>query len=82
MGKVIQIEVSESVGVLLERENILKEILAELIEKKLNEYLLTVYALDSLTRESKLTEEEILEIEKEIKKGIVKKWENEINSGH
>ncbi len=82
MGKIIQIEVSESIGVLLEREKILKEILAELIEKKLNEYLLTVYALDSLTQKSELTEEEILEIDKEVKKGIAKKWENEINSGH
>jgi len=79
MGKIIQIEVPEDIWILLQKEEQLKQNLQELFIKEIKEYLLTIYALDELTKDSNLTEEDIMKIDKEIKKNIMEKWKNESN---
>jgi len=79
MGKIIQIEVPEELAVLIEKDEFLRKLSEEVVKQKLTEYLLKVYALDVLAKDSELTEEDVMELDEEIKEGIVKKWEDEAN---
>jgi len=80
MAKVIQIEVPEELAVLIEKDELLRKLSEEVVKQKLTEYLLKVYALDVLAKDSELTEEDVMELDEEIKEGILKKWEDEVSS--
>ena len=70
MRKVIQIKVPEEIGVLMDSDPVLKNIVEKIVERDVIEYILTILTMDKLTSDSTLTEEEILEIDKKIKKII------------
>ncbi len=79
MTKVIQIEVPEKLAVLIEKDELLRKLSEEVVKQKLTEYLLKVYALDVLAKDSELTEEDVMELDEKVKKGILKKWEDEVS---
>jgi len=78
MGKVIQIEIPDEVEALMRSNPLIKLMIERMVEDKIKEYLLTMLTMDKLTEESKLTEEDIIELEKDIKKSIRQRIENEI----
>ncbi len=78
MKKVIQIKVPEEIGVLIDSDPTLRSVVEKIVEQDVIEYILTILTMDKLTSDSTLTEEEILEIDKKIKKVIRERIENEI----
>jgi len=78
MKKVIQIKVPEEIGVLIDSDPTLRSVVEKIVERDVIEYILTILTMDKLTSDSTLTEEEILEIDKKIKKVIRERIENEI----
>ena len=74
------VEVPEEVTALLEKEPLLRLTIAEAVKKEVTEYLLTITALDKLTEDSKLTEEDIQEIGKLVKRAVREKWDAESSS--
>ncbi len=78
MGKVIQVEVPEEIGVLIDSDPTLRSVVEKIVERDVIEHILTILTMDKLTSDSTLTEEEILEIDKKIKKVIRERMENEI----
>ncbi len=79
MGDIIQIEVPEEVEVLMKTNPTIKLMIEKIIKDKVKEYLLTMLTMDKLTEDSKLTEENILELERDIKKSLRERIENEIS---
>ena len=79
MRKTITIELPEEIHALIESDQLLKFAVEKIIKEDVVNYLLTVLTADKLTENSKLTEEEIMNIDEEIKKEIRRKIENEIN---
>ena len=78
MAKVIQIEVPDEVEALMRSNPLIKLVIERMVGDKIKEYLLTMLTMDKLTEESELTEEDIIELEKDIKKSIRQRIENEI----
>ncbi len=76
MARVV-VEVPEEVAVLLEKEPLLRLAVAEAVKKEVMEYLLTVMALDKLTEDSRLSEEDALEISRLVKRAVREKWDAE-----
>ncbi len=76
MARVV-VEVSEEVAALLEKEPLLRFAVAEAVKKEVMEYLLTVMALDKLTEDSRLSEEDVLEISRLVKRAVREKWDAE-----
>ena len=74
------VEVPEEVTALLEKEPLLRLAIAEAVKREVTEYLLTITALDKLTENSKLTEKDIQEISKLVKRAIREKWNAESSS--
>ena len=74
------VEVPEEVAALLEKEPLLRLTIAEAVKREVTEYLLTIIALDKLTEDSKLTEEDIQEISKLVKRAVREKWDAESSS--
>ncbi len=73
----VAIEVPEEVAVLVERDPLLRLAIAEVVRREVTEYLLTIMALDKLTENSKLDEEDALEIGKLVKRAVREKWDAE-----
>ena len=73
----IVVEVPEEVAVLLEKEPLLRFAVAEAVKKGVIEYLLTVMALDKLTEDSRLSEEDVLNISRLVKRAVREKWDAE-----
>ena len=73
----VSIEVPEEVAVLLEKEPLLRLAVAEAVKREVMEYLLTVIALDRLTEDSRLSEEDVLEIGRLVKRAVREKWDAE-----
>ncbi len=78
MGKVIQIEVPESIATLLEKDELLKKMIEEKIIIDVKEYLLEIMVLDTLAKDSELTEEDILEVDRKIKGSLWKKYRKKL----
>ena len=79
MSKTITIELPEEIHALIESDPSLKAVIEKLVREDVVNYVLSVLAMDKLAEGSKLTEEDIMKIDKIIKKEIRKKIENEIN---
>ena len=73
------IELSEEIHALIESDPFLKLVVERIIREDVVSYVLSVLIMDKLTEDSKLTEEEIMEIDEEIKKEIRRRIEDEIN---
>ena len=71
------VDVPEEVAVLLEKEPLLRFAVAEAVKKEVTEYLLTVMTLDKLTEDSRLSEKDVLEISRLIKRAVREKWDAE-----
>ncbi|MEB3773947.1 MAG: hypothetical protein GSR86_03350 [Desulfurococcales archaeon] len=76
MARVV-VEVPEEVAALLEKEPLLRFAVVEAVKKEVMEYLLTVMALDKLTEDSRLREEDVLEISRLVKRAVREKWDAE-----
>ena len=76
MARVV-VEVPEEVAALLEKEPLLRFAVTEAVKKEVMEYLLTVMALDKLTEDSRLSEEDVLEISRLVKRAVREKWDAE-----
>ena len=79
MPKTITIELPEEIHALIESDPFLKMVVERIIREDIVSYVLSILAMDKLAEDSRLTEKDIMEIDREIKKGIRKKIENEIN---
>ena len=79
MPKTITIELPEEIHALIESDPFLKMVVERIIREDIVSYVLSILAMDKLAEDSRLTEEDIMEIDREIKRGIRKKIENEIN---
>ncbi len=78
MERTIQIRIPENIAVLLEKDELLKELIEERILKDIKEYLLEIIVLDTLAKDSELSEEDILEIDKKIKGSLWKKYRKKL----
>ncbi len=76
MARVV-VEVPEEVAALLEKEPLLRFAVTEVVKREVTEYLLTVMALDKLTEDSRLSEEDVLEIGRLVKRVVREKWDAE-----
>ena len=76
MSRVV-IEVPEEIAILIEQDSLLKLAVTEAVKKKVTEYLLTLAALDRLTEDSRLSEEDVLEIDRLVKMAVQEKWDAE-----
>jgi len=74
------VDVPEEVAALLEKEPLLRFAVAEVVKKEVTEYLLAVMTLDKLTEDSRLSEEDMLEIGRLIKRVVREKWDAESGS--
>lgn len=54
MRKVIQIKVPEEIGVLIDSDPVLKNIVEKIVERDVIEYILTILTMDKLTSDSTL----------------------------
>ena len=75
----VVIEVPEEMATLIEQDPLLMLAATEAV-KKVTEYLLTVMASDKLTEDSKLSEKDILEISRIVKRAVREKWDAENSS--
>jgi len=73
----VVIEVPEEIAILIEQDSLLKLAVTEAVKKKVTEYLLTLAALDRLTEDSRLSEEDVLEIDRLVKMAVQEKWDAE-----
>ncbi len=76
----LAVEVPEEVAALLEKEPLLRLAITEVVKREVTEYLPNITALDKLTEDSKLTEKDIQEISKLVKRAVREKWDAESSS--
>jgi len=76
----VAIEVPEEIAALIEQDPLLRLAVSEVVRREVTEYLLTVMALDKLTRSSKLSEEDALELGRLVKRAVREKWDVESSS--
>ena len=79
MPKTITIELPEEIHALIESDSFLKIVVEKIIREDVINYILSILVMDKLTEDSKLTEEDIMKIDEEIKRGIRRRIEHEIN---
>ena len=79
MSKATMVELPEEIHALIESDPLMKLAIEKIIKDDVTNYVLSVLTMDRLTENSKLTEEDIMRIDREIKGGIRKKIEDEIN---
>jgi len=79
MPKTITIELPEEIYALIESDQFLKLIVERIVREDVVSYILSILTMDKLTEDSKLTEEDIMKIDREIKRGIRRRVEDEIN---
>ncbi len=79
MGKVIQIEVPEEVKILLEEDEVLRKSVESVAKESIKNFLFKFLALDKVLSEKGLTEEEIMEIDEEVKNSLWEKVGKEWN---
>ncbi|ADC64863.1 conserved hypothetical protein [Ferroglobus placidus DSM 10642] len=79
MPGTITIELPEEIHALIESDPFLRMVVERIVREEVVNYILSVLAMDKLTENSKLTEEDIMKIDEEIKRGIRRRVEDEIN---
>ncbi len=79
MPKTITIELPEEIHALIESDPSLRCIIEKLVREDVVSYVLSILTMDKLAESSKLTEEDVMKIDKMIKEEIRKKIENEID---
>ncbi len=79
MPKTITIELPEEIHALIESDPFLKLVVERIIREDVVSYVLSILTMDKLTEDSRLTEEDIMRLDKEIKRGIRRRVEDEIN---
>lgn len=70
MPKTITIELPEEIYALIESDQFLKLMVERIVREDVVSYILSILTMDKLTEDSKLTEEDIMKIDREIKRGI------------
>jgi len=73
----VVIEEPKEIAILIEQDSLLKLAVTEAVKKEVTEYLLTLVALDRLTEDSRLSEEDVLEIGRLVKMAVQEKWDAE-----
>ena len=66
---VLELRLPDEVVALLERDELLKSAAEALIAEELRNFLLKILALDELAKSSRLTEADIAELSKTVKRG-------------
>ena len=78
---VIKIELPEDITTLIENDEIIRDAVKSHITKEVIEKIVLVAIADSILKDKGLTEEEVMKIDKMIKKSIRSKIEAKIKSG-
>ena len=82
MSKPVSILLPEEIAILLEQDDLLRSMAESILADELRRLLLKTLVLDKLAEGSELTEEDIAEIDKRIKRGLRLRIEAEIGVGH
>jgi len=75
---VVKIELPEDIAMLIENDEIIRDAIKSHITKEVIEKIILIAIADSILKDKGLTEEEVMKIDKIIKKDIRSKIENEI----
>ena len=73
MAQVLLVELPEELALLLEEDPVLRILVKRVAEKSIREYLIKLLALDKLAEGSKLTMDDVLEVDGLVKKGIAER---------
>lgn len=73
MSKTITIELPEEIHALIESDPSLKAVIEKIVREDVVSYVLSILAMDKLAEGSKLTEEDVMKIDKIIKEEIKKR---------
>jgi len=76
----LNIELPKTVVDLLERDPVLKRIIENVAEKAIRDVLIEILALDQLLSDSKLKEEDVIELDRMVKKKAWKKLRSGVTS--
>jgi len=82
MSKPVSILLPEEIAILLEQDELLRSMAESILADELRRLLLKTLVLDKLAEGSELTEEDIAELDKRIKRGLRLRIEAEIGVGH
>jgi len=82
MSKPVSILLPEEIAILLEQDDLLRSMAESILADELRRLLLKTLVLDKLAEGSELTEEDIAELDKRIKRGLRLRIEAEIGVGH
>ena len=80
--KTITITLPEELAALLEEDELLKSMAESLLADELRKLLLKVLVLDKLAEGSELTEDDVAELDKKVKRGLRLRIEAQIGGGH
>ena len=80
MKKTVTIELPEEFALLVQQDPLLKKLVENIAVEAIKDKLLKLAIADQLTRDVKITEEELLEIDRRIKRSIAKNYG--INNRH
>ena len=80
--KTMTITLPEELAALLEEDELLKSMAESLLADELRKLLLKVLVLDKLAESSELTEDDVAELDKKVKRGLRLRIEAQINGGH
>jgi len=80
--KTITITLPEELAALLEEDKLLKSMAESLLADELRKLLLKVLVLDKLAESSELTEDDVAELDKRVKRGLRLRIEAQIGGGH
>jgi len=81
-SRTVGIRLPEELAILLERDEVLKSMAEGLLAEELGRLLLKVLVLDKLAERSELTEQDVVELDKRIKRGLRSRIEAEAGAGH
>ncbi len=79
MAKTITIELPEEVSMLIERNEILRQLVESVAKESIKDFLVKFLSLYRILSETGLTEEEVMEIDKEVKGGLWSKVKRDWN---
>jgi len=80
--KTMTITLPEELAALLEEDELLKSMAESLLADELRKLLLKVLVLDKLAESSELTEDDVAELDKKVKRGLRLRIEAQIGGGH
>ena len=79
MAKTVTIELPEEVLMLIERNEILRRLVESVAKESIKDFLIKFLSFDKILSEIGLTEEEIMEVDEEVKESIWSKVKKEWN---